>query len=91
MRAQQVAVAAGLLVALRFGRLHHALAQAGDQVVAPPFEKRARVARGFRVALVGGQSGDAGPQAAVNVILQAGPRVDRASDPRCTKARENVL
>ena len=73
--AEQVAIAGGLFVALRFGGLRHALAQAGDQIVAAAFEKRARVARGFGVAFVGGESGDAGPQAAMNVVLQAGARM----------------
>ena len=89
-RAQQVAVARGLLVALLLGGLRHALAQAGDQIVAAAFEKRARVARGFGVAFVGGQSpATHGPQAAVNVVLQAGTRDDGASDPPCRTERGN--
>ena len=43
--------------------------------MAAAFEERARVVRGLGVALVGGESGDARPQAAMNVILQAGARM----------------
>jgi hypothetical protein len=53
----------------------HALFEAARQILAAAFEKQARVARGFGVALVGNKSGNARPQAAMNVILQARARV----------------
>ena len=74
-RAEKIAIRGGFLEALRFGCGEHALFDAFHQVLAAAFEKHARVAHGFRIALVGGQPGDAGPEAAVNVILQAGARM----------------
>ena len=74
-RAQQVAIRRGLLEAFGVGSLHHARFEALHQVVAAALEKQFRVARRFRVFLIRGQSGNARPVAAANVILQAGPRV----------------
>ena len=74
-RAQEVAVSGGLFVTLGLGSLDHARAEADQQVVAPPFEKRARVVRGFGIFVVGDQAGDARAPAAANVILEARARM----------------
>ena len=43
--------------------------------MAAPFEKQAHIARGFRVALVSRQTGHARTKTALDVVLQARPRV----------------
>jgi len=58
-----------------FGGGHHAGFEAFDEVVAAAFEKEADVATCFGVAFVGGETGDAGSEAAMNVILQARARM----------------
>ena len=74
-RAQKVAVRRGLLEAFGVGSLHHAGFEAFHQVVAAALQEQFRVARRFRIFLVRGQTRNARPVAAANVILQAGPRV----------------
>src|SRR4029077_16499517 len=55
--------------------LHHAVAEASQQVVTAPFQKSTRVARRLRVFFVRHEAGNARTPAAMNVILQAGPRM----------------
>ena len=73
--AQQVAVGGGLFELFVFRRGVHADLEAVGQVAAPAFEEHAHIVRGFRVAFVSDQAGDAGAEAAVNVVLQAGARM----------------
>src|SRR5580704_17127043 len=72
---QEVAVTCGLLVTLVLRCLHHALTEAGQQVVTAAFQKGTRVARRLRVFFVRYEAGDARTPATVNVILQAGARM----------------
>ncbi len=76
--------------AARSEALLHALLQAARKIAAAAFEKQSHVARGFGIALVGDQRVDARAQAAVNVILQAGPRMVARRDRRCRTAPENA-
>src|SRR5208283_3220498 len=70
--AEEIAIGGGFLKVLLFGGGHHALLDAFHKVMAAAVEKHADIAHGFSVAGVGGKAGDAGSEAAVNVILQAG-------------------
>ena len=74
-RAEKIAIGGGLFEEFLLGGGSHAFFEALDQVVALAFQKEPSVAHGFRVALVGGQSGDAGTKAALDVVLQTGTRV----------------
>ena len=82
-RAQQVAISRGLLEQFFLRGGGHAFFEAVHQIVAASFEKHARITRGFGVALVGSEPGNARAKTALDVILQAGTRmmaceVDRA-------------
>ncbi len=72
---QQVAIAGGLFEALFVRRQFHALFEAAREIVAAAFEQKFYVARGFGVAFIGDEAGDAGAEAAVNVILKTGTRM----------------
>src|SRR5690242_21144292 len=74
-RAEQVAIGGGLFVQLFVSSRSHALFETVHQIVAATFEKHARIAGGFGIALVGGEAGDARAEAALDVILQAGARM----------------
>ena len=70
--AYQVPQRCRLFVHFAAGGLLHAALKTEQQVVSPAFQKHFHVARGLRKTIVGGQAHDAGSQAAVDVILQAG-------------------
>src|SRR2546428_4087502 len=72
---QEIAVTGGLLVTLAVGGLHHALAEAHQEVMAPALQKSARVAGRLRVFLLRSKTGHTRAPAALNVILQAGTRM----------------
>ena len=74
-RAQQVAVDGGFLEAFRFRGCFHALVEAGKQVAVLAVEEETHVPRRLGVALVGDQPLHTGAVAALDVVLQAGPRV----------------
>src|SRR5258708_4075215 len=74
-RSKQIAISGGLFEQLFLRGGHHALLEAFHEVVTPAFQKEPDVARGFRVAFVGGESRDARAEATLDVILQAGTRV----------------
>ena len=74
-RAEEVAIGGGLFEEFLFGGGGHALFEAFDQVAALAVEKKADVADGFGVLLVGGEACDARAVAALNVVLEAGARV----------------
>ncbi len=73
--AEQIAIGSGLFEEFFFGGGGHAGFEALHQVVALAFEKKAGIAKGFGVALVGGEAFDARAEAALDVVLQARPRV----------------
>src|SRR5690242_17896488 len=73
--AQEIAVTGGLLVALVFGSLGHARAEADQKIVTPAFEEGARVAGGLGIFFVGSQAGNARTPATVNIKLKAGARM----------------
>src|SRR5208283_1727057 len=73
--AEEIAIGGGFLKVLLFGGGHHALLDAFHKVMAAAVEKHADIAQGFSVAGVGGKAGDAGSEAAVNVVLQARARM----------------
>ena len=68
---------------LRPRRFVHALAQRAQQVSGPPFEKQLHIAHRFLINLRRGQSFHAGPQTALDVVLQARRADDSASGPPC--------
>src|ERR1700687_5669378 len=70
--AQKIAIGGGLFEEFFFGGGGHAGFEALHQVVALAFEKEAGVAKGFGIALVGGETFDARAQTALYVVLQAG-------------------
>ena len=74
-RAEKIAIGGGLFVEFFFCGGGHALFEAFDEIVAAAFEKQSHVARGFGVALVGGEAGDAGTETAMNVNI-AGTAAD---------------
>ncbi len=74
-RRNQVAISRRALVLLGLGGLFHALAQRAQQVGGPAFEKQFHIAHRFLVDLGRGQSFHARPQAAFDVVLQAGTRM----------------
>ena len=67
-----VAEARGGFELLGFGGGHHARGERALQFGVAAFEKKLRVADGVLVGVGGSESLDAGPEAAVNVVLQAG-------------------
>ena len=73
--AQKVAVRRGLLEPLFARRRRHAPFEAFHQVVTPSFEKHPRVPCRLGVARIRRESGHARPEAPLDVILQAGPRM----------------
>ena len=72
---EEVAVARGLFIALSFGGLHHASAEADQQIVAAAFQKGARVPRRLCVFLIRNKASNARAPASLNVILQARARM----------------
>src|SRR5205085_11065853 len=82
-RAPQVAIGRGLLEQFWLRGGGHAFFEAVHQIVPASFEKHARITRGFGVARVGSEPGNARSKTALAVRLQAGTRmmaceVDRA-------------
>ena len=67
-----VAQAGGGLELLGFGGGHHARGECALELGVAAFEKELRVADGLLVGLRGGEALDAGPEATVNVVLEAG-------------------
>jgi hypothetical protein len=67
-----VAQTGGGLELLGFGGGHHARGQGALEFGVAAFEQQLRVADGARVNLRRGEALDAGAQAAMNVVLQAG-------------------
>ena len=67
-----IAQARGGFELLGFGGGHHARGERALQLGVAAFEKKLRIADGVFVGLGGGESLDAGAEAAVNVVLQAG-------------------
>jgi hypothetical protein len=84
-----IAQARGGLELLGFGGGHHARGERALQLGVAAFEKELRVADGLLVGLGRGEAFDAGAEAAVNVVLQAGARDDSARDRPCNWARES--
>ena len=68
----------------------HARAQFARELRVPAFQKQPDLPHRLRVSLGRGQPLHAGPQAAVNVVLQAGLRMIAASDPLCRTAPGNA-
>ena len=84
-----VAQAGGGFELLGFGGGHHARGERALQLGVAAFEEELRVADGLRVGLGRGEAFDAGAEAAVNVVLQAGARDGSARDRPCNWAGES--
>src|SRR5262249_40648938 len=72
---EQVAISGSALVLLGFRGLVHARTQGLGEIGLAAFEQKLNVAHGFLVGLGRGQALDARSQAAVDVKLEARPRV----------------
>ena len=70
-----VAIAGRVFKLQQAGRLRHAAVQAAHQIAFAAFQQQPSVARGLRVSLRRGQAFHARPQAALDVKLQARPRM----------------
>ncbi len=74
-RAEKIAIGGGLFEEFLFGGGGHALFEALDQILAFAIEEQAGVANGLGVLLIGGEAGNAGSVATLDVVLQAGARM----------------
>src|ERR1700682_393109 len=81
-RAEKIPVGGSLFEAFGIGSVLHAGFETFHQVVTAAFEKHSRIASGFLVAFLGGESRDTRTVAPANVILEAGPRMRSRQDHR---------
>ena len=88
--AQDVAVPGGLFEAFIARCAGHTLLDADEEIAAPSVEKHTDVAGRFGVARVADQTGNAGAEAALDVVLKAGPGV-RAGEVHATTGHQEAL